>query len=376
MSRGAALPPRHGVEAISPRAGSSQTLPLSNGPLPVDQAARLRALIDSFEARPVAARGAQPAPVAPSPPPAPHPSHPRARVVAIASGKGGVGKTNASVNLCIALTQRGHRTTLLDADLGLANADVLCGLLPTKRLEQAVASLDPRPGSPTARSLSDIAIDAPGGFRLVPGSVGIARLAELGPDQRAGLLAGLADLERESDILVIDTAAGVGAGVLSMLNAADLGIVISTPEPTSIADAYALIKCLVTQDDADRRSDRLLRGLSDASARPGLTLVVNQATSAREAHAVHARIATVCQRFLHYPLPLLGWITQDPRVPAAVRARRPFLLHSPRATASHDVRVLAEALALNLAAGRSISGAIPLPQRVTRLLGALRPRPA
>jgi flagellar biosynthesis protein FlhG len=207
----------------------------------------------------------------------------------------------------------------------------------------------PRAASPSPR-LTDIAIDAPGGFRLVPGSVGVARMAELGPSERATLLAGLTDLEQDSDILLIDTAAGVGMGVLSLLNTADVGVVIATPEPTSIADAYALIKCVLLQDASARRADRLARGMPAAAPAPSLTLVVNQARGPREAAAIHGRLALVCRRFLRFELPMLGWIAQDAHVAMAVRNKRPFLLEFPRSRAGRSVVTLAANLARALPA--------------------------
>src|SRR6185295_17186389 len=160
---------------------------------------------------------ASPASAPKSPQPVtPSPGHVRrARVVTIASGKGGVGKTSASVNLAIALAQLGRRTTLLDADLGMANADVLCGLSPTRRLEQFVGVTDqPVSGAIQTRPVSELAIDAPGGFKLIPGSVGISRMTELSPDERDRLLAALAELDQTSDLIIVDTGAGLGREVI------------------------------------------------------------------------------------------------------------------------------------------------------------------
>lgn len=308
-----------------------------------DQATRLRALIDAAEAAAARADRFEL-------PPARDPVR-RAKVVTVSSGKGGVGKTNACVNLAIALAQAGKRTILLDADLGMANADVLCGLSPARRLEHYVGVTDLAPngrprtpmdaGALARRSLTDLAIDAPGGFRLIPGAVGVARMASLGPRERSRLMAGLAELERDADVLLVDTGAGLGRDVITFIHAADLALVIATPEPTSIADAYALIKCALRGDiDADRASD--LRMAPESL--PRLALVVNQAADAREAAQVHARIAGVCERFLRQRLPLLGWVSQDPKVGAAVRQRRPVLLACAKCAASRDLRALAAAL--------------------------------
>jgi len=310
---------------------------------PDDQATRLRAMVEDVERRQAALR----------PAPAPNAGRGqvqhtrRARIVTVSSGKGGVGKTNTCVNLAIALTQLGKRTTLLDADLGMANADVLCGLTPVRRLDHFVGVSDGVHATPGAavsgRSLREIAVEAPGGFRLIPGAMGVARMANLDPREQARLLAGLQDLERDSDLLIVDTGAGLGPEIISFVQAADLAVIIATPEPTSIADAYALIKCSLL---AQRRVSRA-HGLrpEPPTPAPRMELVVNQVTGQQEAAAVHARIAGVCQRFLGYSLPLLGWVTQDARVGAAVRKRRPVLLESEKCQASRDLRQLAGVVA-------------------------------
>ncbi len=248
------------------------------------------------------------------------------KVLTVSSGKGGVGKTNTCVNLSVIMSQMGWRTTLLDADLGMANADVLCGLTPTRRLEHFVGVSDrTRSGGPTA-SLAEISVEAPGGFRLIPGSVGIARMADLSEYERSRLLGALDQVEDGSDLLIVDTGAGLGREVLSFIQASDLSLIIATPEPTSIADAYALIKCALMT--------------SPPGQLPRVALVVNQVCSKKEADEVHARIASVCSRFLRYRLPLMGWVAQDTQVGAAVRKRKPLILDDPRCAASRDLRRL------------------------------------
>lgn len=305
-----------------------------------DQATRLRAMVDAIERRQNAAT---------LPPARGLPRRTRrAKVVTFSSGKGGVGKTNTCINTAIVLAQCGHRVVVVDADLGMANADVLCGITPTRRLEHFVGvsdlSVSGRPRTPheaaalAERTLADLAIDAPGGFRLIPGAVGIARMAELSPREQARLVAGLADLDREADYILIDTGAGLGREVLSFMSTADLPVVVTTPEPTAIADAYALIKCLVNRNSSS--SNNL--GVSESRFDPArLRLVVNQVQGPEEAAAVHARIAMVCERFLGMRPLALRWIAQDARVGAAVRKRTPVMLASPKSTACQGVRGLA-----------------------------------
>jgi len=269
------------------------------------------------------------------------PDRPSIPVIAIASGKGGVGKTSLAVNLSIALTQAGCRATLLDADLGLANADVLCGIVPTSRLDMVVEDADEPTqsahdplfdDSPPTRAMADIAVRGPGGFLLVPGSVGVAQMTRLNLRQRRSLMAGLATLESRSDIILVDTSAGLGADVLSFVHAADATIIVATPEPTSIADAYALMKVsLIQARDAGRPAPRLL-------------LVVNQARHRQEARKVHNRLSTVAERFLGTSLPMLGFVRLDEHVRQAVRLRQPFTLASRGSHAARDVRTLAGVL--------------------------------
>ena len=241
-----------------------------------------------------------------------------ARAIAISSGKGGVGKTNLAVNLAAAFAARGQRVVLLDADLGLANADVLCGLTPRATLEDVVSG---------ERTLEEVMMMAPGGFRLVPGASGVSRLADMGQMQRRNVLDQLLALERTTDVLIVDTGAGIGANSMAFAAAAHSILVTATPEPTAIADAYGAIKTLVA------------RGCRD-----GLNLVVNMAASEEEGRAVHARIDRVARAFLSTPIRYAGSIPLDPTVPAAVRRRTPVTVAAPEAAASLAIRQLARVL--------------------------------
>lgn len=246
---------------------------------------------------------------------------PLARVVAVASGKGGVGKTNMSVNLCAALAERAVRAVLLDGDLGLANADVVCGVTPSANLSHVLEGV---------RTLEQILVRAPGGFMLAPGASGLTRSLETGLGRQDEVLRRLEPLDSAADVILIDCGAGIGAGVLSFVRAADLALVVTTPEPTAIADAYALIK-------------RLAQLNSDVPGAPA-SLFINQARDRAEADATHARISAVCRRFLGFQIPLLGWAPSDRAVQDAVRARVPFLVGTPRCPAARAVREAAASL--------------------------------
>jgi flagellar biosynthesis protein FlhG len=329
---------------------------------PDDQASRLRSMVDAMNGTshaPAPRPSLQP-PQAARPAPAASPER-RCPVVSITSGKGGVGKTNTCVNLAIALSQLKLRATLLDADLGLANADVLCGLTPTTRLDAIVQAPRQDPlvygNNPPRRNLSHIAIDAPGGFRLVPGAVGLSRMANLPVQQRDIILRGLSDLEADSDVVLVDTGAGLSDSVTTFAAAADLTVVIATPEPTSIADAYAMIKCVAH-----------LRAVKAPGTGFRTVLVINQAQTKAEGEAVHARIAATAKRFLGIEPPLLGVLTQDDAVPAAVRARKPVLLGAPNSKVSKDLRALSASLAHLLGVQRQA----PQPPTKRGLFGFLR----
>lgn len=262
-----------------------------------------------------------------------------ARAIAITSGKGGVGKTNVAVNLAVCLAQAGKRVCLLDADLGLANADVLCGVTPRATLEDVVCR---------GRRLSETILLGPGGFRLIPGASGVAKLADLAGRQRAELLDQLSALERVADVILIDTGAGLGANVLSFAGAAATTLVVTTPEPTALTDAYAMTKTL------------LLR-----SPETKIEIVVNLASDQAEAEMVFRRISKVCETFLRRSIGFAGWIPADLAVIDAVKRRQPCMVLHPRSGAGRALRRISE----------HVIGNDPAPeshgffQRLTRWIG-------
>lgn len=242
----------------------------------------------------------------------------RARVIAVTSGKGGVGKTSTSVNLGIALAQSGMRVVVLDADLGLANVEVLLGLNSLYNLQHVIQG---------ERNMREILVQGPGGIYVVPGSSGIARLADLGATARARVLEGLADLQDAADIILIDTMAGIGQNVVAFAAAADEVLLVTTPEPSSIVDCYAMIKTIYQM-----RNDAVLR------------LVINMAASEQQAKAVAAKLSRVAQQYLGRSLSCLGHIPRDPHVSQAVMQTTPFLVRYPRSAASKCVEDLAARL--------------------------------
>lgn len=248
-----------------------------------------------------------------------HVSKPRlAHALAISSGKGGVGKSTVAVNLAVMLSRMGRRVALLDADMGTANADVLCNVMPVHTLAHVVAG---------RREIEEIVIQAPGGFALIPGASGLAQMAALGQDQRQRLIDQFARLEQAYDVLLIDTGAGIGPGVLGLLSAADRVLIVTTPDPTAITDAYAVVKT------AHRQNTGL-----DAR------LLVNQASDPEEARQVYTRVASVCRKFLGLDLPYAGCLLSDPYVRESIRNRRPFALDQQQNNATIALSALAHRL--------------------------------
>lgn len=242
----------------------------------------------------------------------------QARVIAVTSGKGGVGKTSTSVNLAIALAARDQRVVILDADLGLANVEVLLGLSSIYNIEHVIEG---------ERKLIDVLVKGPGGIEIVPGSSGLAKVADLNPVGRKRLLDGLAEVQQNADFIILDTMAGIGRNAVSFAIAADEVLLVSTPEPSSIVDAYAMLKTI-----HGHHEDAIVR------------LVVNMAASPEQAKAVAAKLAGVSQQYLGRNLAMLGYIPRDPHVSQAVMQSAPFTLKYPNAPASKYMHHLANRL--------------------------------
>lgn len=245
------------------------------------------------------------------------PQGPGPRVIAVASGKGGVGKTNISSNLALALHQGGARTCILDGDLGLSNVNILLGELPKWNLFHVIKG---------EKRLDDVVTRTQWGPDLVAGASGFQELANLDPSARDRFISGLSALNRY-DYLVIDTGAGIGANVTGFLLAAHEVLVVTTPEPTAVTDAYGLIKSLV------------------ASGRTrNIHLIVNRVPSVTEGRKVAERIKGIAHQFLRLDMELLGVVHEDAKVVQSVYQRKPFLVLDPKGKASAGVRALADRL--------------------------------
>src|SRR4051812_18826930 len=231
----------------------------------------------------------------------------RTQTIAITSGKGGVGKTNLAVNLATVLAGMRRKVVLLDADLGLANADILCNVQPRFNLAHVVAG---------QRSLAEVMTPVPAGFSLIPGASGLAKMADLAESDRKGIVAELDSVSENADALIIDTGAGIGRNVLSFTSTADHVVVVTTPEPTAITDAYAVMKVLVRCGTA-------------AGAGGKISIMVNMARNRDEALQVHERISSVARQFLKNDVAFSGYVVADAAVQQAVRKRAPFVQQYP-----------------------------------------------
>lgn len=246
-------------------------------------------------------------------------SNNKCRVICISSGKGGVGKTNLAVNLSLALVQQGLKVVLFDGDLGMANVDILLGMYSKYSLKDVLYG---------EKALQEIVVKGPNDLMIIPGGSGISQLANLSSSQQEHFIAELLTLEEEADLILIDTAAGIGTSMLRFISAAHEVIVITTPEPTSITDAYSIIKLV-----------------SNYKLHSQVYLVVNRVHSKKEAINVVNRLNKVAEKYLHLKMVFLGEIFEDNQVIEAVRMQEPFILKNPHSRLSESVKSMALTLA-------------------------------
>jgi flagellar biosynthesis protein FlhG len=246
--------------------------------------------------------------------PASHDSDSGVRVLAVASGKGGVGKTNISVNLALALAQEGEAVLLMDADLGMANIDVMLNIRPQFDLYHVITG---------EKTLDEVIIEGPLGIGIIPAASGVGRMADLSVMEHAGLIRAFDEISRKVDTLVVDTAAGISDSVVSFSRAAQEVIVVVCDEPASITDAYALIKVLSIEHGVRR-----------------FQILANMVTDAEHGRRLYARLANVAGSFLDVSLGFVGSIPLDERLKQAVRAQVPLLLAHPHSASGVAFQVL------------------------------------
>ncbi|KAB2954380.1 MinD/ParA family protein [Heliorestis acidaminivorans] len=237
------------------------------------------------------------------------------RIICISSGKGGVGKTNLTLNLGLALVDYGQRVLILDADMGMANVDVILGKVPPHNLYHVIRG---------EKKLSEVICKGPKGIGLISGGSGIVELANLGAQELDRFIEGLSELDGTVDILLIDTGAGISKNVLSYIYAADELIVVTTPEPTAITDAYGLIK-----------------SVEMVQKKKPISLVVNKIENEKEGNDVSQKLLIASKKFLNRELNVMGYIPDDPVVSKSVKIQKPFYLHYENSSASLAISRLA-----------------------------------
>jgi len=242
-------------------------------------------------------------------------NHRPVRVFAVTGGKGGIGKTNIAVNLGVSLAGKGRVTALLDADMGLANVDILLGLQPKYNLSHVISG---------ERSLDQILVEGPSGLKIVPAASGLRRMAELSEIEQAGLIRAFSELNLPLEVLIVDTAAGISGPVVNFARACQEIIVVVCDEPASLTDAYAFIKLL-------HRDYGLFR----------FQVLCNQVRGESQGRALFEKLYRVTERYLDVTLGYFGAVPHDEAVRKAVQLQRPVVTAFPDSPASRAIRSLA-----------------------------------
>ncbi len=237
------------------------------------------------------------------------------RVFAITSGKGGVGKTNLSVNIGIAMAQTGQRVVLMDADMGLANVDILLGVYPKFNLSHVLSG---------EKTLDEIMIDGPAGLRVIPGASGIQKMSELTTLEQAAVIHAFSEIDQDIDVLIVDTAAGISASVVNFARACQEIIVVVCDEPTSLTDAYAFIK-LLNRD----------YGLSH------FHVITNMVQSVQQGQALFQKLNKVTDRYLDVTLKFAGAVPYDEYLRKSVQKQMPVVMGFPQSKAALALKSVA-----------------------------------
>lgn len=245
-------------------------------------------------------------------------SQSQTKVIVISSGKGGTGKSTIALNLSVELCQRGKKVILFDADLGLANIDIMLGIVPKYNLYHVVNE---------KKSIQDIIIHTEEGLDIIPGGSGVYELANLSNEKLKSIITQLGRLDNVYDYMIIDTGAGLSENVLTFLLAADDVIIVTTPEPTSITDAYGIMKSL---------SNRKFLG--------AVYLIVNRVFDSNEGLMVAEKFKLVSQKFLNINITPLGYVINEPLVSEGIRRQKSFIKLFPRSIAAKNINNIADNL--------------------------------
>ncbi len=238
------------------------------------------------------------------------------RVIAVTSGKGGVGKTNVSVNLALSMVETGKKVLLMDADLGLANIDIMLGIRPTHNLSHVMSG---------ECSLEDVVVEGPKGLQIIPAASGIQKMVEMNQIEHAGIIRAFSELSMSVDVLLIDTAAGISDSVISFSKAAHEVIIVVCDEPASMTDAYAMIKLLNKEHGLQR-----FRVLS------------NMVQNIEEGRKLYNKLLKVTDTYLEVTLDFMGVVPYDESLRKAVRKQRAVVEAYPRSKATLAFKSLAK----------------------------------
>ena len=251
------------------------------------------------------------------------------RVIAIASGKGGVGKTNLSVNLGVSLCKLGKKVALLDADMGLANVDILLGLHPEYNLTHVINGEKP---------LGDIVVEGPHGLKVIPASSGVQHMAEMGIVEQAGIISAFSEFEHDIDVLLVDTAAGIHSSVVNFARASQEILIVVCDEPTSLTDAYALIKLLNRDHGVNR-----------------FHIITNMVDTLQDGKALYQKLCKVTDQYLDVALYFTGAIPFDKNLRQAVKKQQAVVESMPQSPASQAIKGLAKKI-INWPNQRAVGG--------------------
>lgn len=245
-----------------------------------------------------------------------------ARIITVTSGKGGVGKSSTAINLALQFRKQGKRVIIFDADFGLANIEVMFGVIPKYTLADLMFK---------GKELKDILTEGPEGVMFVSGGSGIARLVNLDHEQVKRLVYKMSELEQMADVIVIDTGAGISPSVLEFVAASPEVLLVTTPEPTSITDSYALLKALAMTPGYDRAASKI-------------KVITNKVSSQAESKNIFEKLSVVVSRFLHIDLEYLGEVPQDNAITKAIMKQKPVSLAYPTSASANAFARIIERL--------------------------------